>query len=88
VDKRLFLVVWHDAQGGGNTGWRPVGELGEIREVKVWSTGVILHEDQKRLVICPHFILDKSGNPVEGDAELAIPQDWIISKRELFYDKD
>jgi len=47
------------------------------------SCGVILHQDEQRILICPHVLLNDKGLVEEGDAELAIPMDWVTSIQEL-----
>lgn len=86
MERKLFLVVWRDACGGSSTGWRDMAEVCNQKIATVWSCGLIVHEDDDRLVICPHMIVE-NGEAVEGDAELAIPKDWVVSKRELFIDE-
>jgi hypothetical protein len=46
------------------------------------SMGVILHQDERRILLCPHVLLDEKGEVEEGDAEIAIPMDWVISVEE------
>ena len=83
MEPKLFLVKWRDACGGANVGWRTVEELQETKEATVLSCGVILHRDEQRVLICPHVLLDDKGQVEEGDAELAIPMDWVTSIQEL-----
>ena len=83
MEPKLFLVKWRDACGGANVGWRPVEELQETKEERVLSCGVILHRDEQRVLICPHVLLADKGMVEEGDAELAIPMDWVTSIQEL-----
>ena len=79
---RLFLVKWRDACGGTRSGWRSVEEMKETKEAEVMSCGVILHQDERRLLLCPHVLLDDDGQVEEGDAEIAIPMDWVTSVEE------
>lgn len=82
--KSLYLVKWRDARGGSNIGWRSVSECIQAETATVLSCGFILHEDDQRLVICPHVVLDSDNNVTDGDAEISIPRDWVVSKLELF----
>lgn len=79
---RIFLVRWKDACGGSRSGWRSVEEMKETKEASVMSMGVILHQDERRILLCPHVLLDEKGEVEEGDAEIAIPMDWVISVEE------
>ena len=79
----LHKVVWHDASGGSNAGWRDLSELKQITAAIAVSSGVIIHEDDDLLIICPHILLE-DGQVVQGDAEIAIPKAWIISNEKLF----
>ena len=78
----LHKIVWHDASGGSNTGWRDISELKQITAAIAVSSGVIIHEDDDLLIICPHILLE-DGQVVQGDAEIAIPKAWIISNEKL-----
>jgi|9_EtaG_2_1085328.scaffolds.fasta_scaffold10643_4 hypothetical protein len=78
----LHKVVWHDASGGSNAGWRDLSELKQITAAIAVSSGVIIHEDDDLLIICPHILLE-DGQVVQGDAEIAIPKAWIISNEKL-----
>ena len=75
----IYRVVWKDAQGGANVGWRDVEELKNIEVAIAVSCGVILVDDAERLVICPHFLLDDEGKIEQGDAEIVIPKQWVVS---------
>ena len=63
-------------------GWRSLAELKEQKTATVVSCGAIIYEDNEKVVICPHMILD-DNEISEGDAELAIPKSWIISSMKL-----
>jgi hypothetical protein len=78
----LHKVVWHDASGGSNAGWRDLSELKQITAAIAVSSGVIIHKDDDLLIICPHILLE-DGQVVQGDAEIAIPKAWIISNEKL-----
>ena len=78
----LHKVVWHDASGGSNAGWRDVDELKKITAAIAVSSGVIINEDDELVIICPHVLLE-DGKAVQGDAEIAIPKAWIISNEKL-----
>ena len=74
----LYCVVWKDAQGGSNAGWREVEELTKIKVATAISCGSILLNDEEKLIICPHLLIE-DNKIIEGDAELVIPQQWVIS---------
>ena len=78
----LYRVVWEDAHGGSNMGWRPLSDLMERDVVTVISCGAILHEDDEKIIICPHMIIE-NNEISEGDAEIAIPKAWIISNLKM-----
>ena len=74
----IYCVVWKDAQGGANVGWRDINELKSLEPATAVSVGTVLHRDEYKLIICPHVLLDK-GQITEGDAELVIPTAWVNS---------
>ena len=78
----IHKVVWYDASGGANTGWRDISELKQITTAIAVSCGIIIHEDDDIIIICPHMLLE-DGKPVQGDASLAIPKAWIISNEKM-----
>ena len=78
----IHRVVWRDAVGGSNTGWRPLSELMEQGVATVISCGAIIHEDEEKIIICPHIIVEDE-KIIEGDAEITIPKDWIISNMKM-----
>lgn len=78
----LHKIVWHDASGGSNTGWRDLSELKQITAAIAVSSGVIIHEDDDLIIICPHILVE-DGQVAQGDAEIAIPKAWIISNEKL-----
>jgi len=78
----IHRVVWRDAVGGSNTGWRPLSELMEQDVATVISCGAIIHEDEEKIIICPHIIVEDE-KIIEGDAEITIPKDWIISNMKM-----
>jgi len=78
----LHRVIWRDAAGGSNMGWRSLSDLKEQRTATVVSCGAIIHEDDEKIIICPHMILE-DNEISEGDAELAIPKAWIISNLKM-----
>ena len=47
----LYCVVWKDAQGGSNVGWRGVEELTNIEVATAVSCGAILLNDEEKLII-------------------------------------
>jgi hypothetical protein len=78
----LTKIVWHDASGGSNMGWRDIDELKKITAAIAVSCGMVIHEDDDIVIICPHMLLE-DGKAIQGDAEIAIPKAWIISKENL-----
>lgn len=76
---KIHKATWIDASGGGNVGWRSIDELVSTKPAKVISCGIILREDDISITICPHFILDEEGQPAQGDAEIVIPKQWLLS---------
>lgn len=90
MKNQIFLVVWRDACGGARQGWRDVGDLMLTNPATVWSFGLLLDEDDDRLLLCPHVVMrgDDDMTATQGDAEIAIPKDWVVSKRALGYVED
>jgi hypothetical protein len=78
----LTKIVWHDASGGSNMGWRDIDELKKVTAAIAVSCGMVIHEDDDIVIICPHMLLE-DGKAIQGDAEIAIPKAWIISKENL-----
>ena len=78
----LHRVVWRDAAGGSNMGWRAMSELKDHKTATVVSCGAIIHEDDEKIIICPHMIIE-DDQISEGDAEIAIPKSWIISNMKM-----
>lgn len=78
----LSKIVWHDASGGSNMGWRDINELKQITAAVAVSCGMIIHEDDDLIIICPHMLIE-DGQAIQGDAEIAIPKAWIISNEKL-----
>lgn len=85
---QFFLIKWRDAQGGATMGWRPIAECMRRDSAICWSCGVVIYEDEFKVVVCPHLIVGEDDNVSEGDAEIAIPTDWIIERMELFVNDD
>ena len=75
----IYLIKWQDAAGGSNMGWRELKDLKELRTAQVISCGTILEDNERYIIICPHFILSEDNTITEGDAEIVIPQSWITS---------
>ncbi len=42
-------------------GWRSLSDLKEQKTATVVSCGVIIHEDDEKIIICPHMILEDNG---------------------------
>ena len=78
----LYCVVWKDAHGGANTGWRELEELVQAKVATAVSCGAILVNDQEKLIVCPHLIIENS-TIIQGDAEIVIPQQWVLSVTKL-----
>lgn len=78
----LYRVVWKDAVGGSNVGWRPLAELKEQKTATVVSCGAMIYEDDDTVVICPHVIVE-GDKIIEGDAEITIPKGWIVSSMKM-----
>lgn len=78
----IHKIVWRDASGGSNVGWRDISELKQITTATAVSCGIVIHEDDDMIILCPHMLLE-DGKPVQGDAELAIPKAWIISNEKM-----
>jgi hypothetical protein len=75
-------VVWKDAQGGANVGWRELDELTQAKVATAVSCGAVLVNDEDKIIICPHMLVE-DGKITEGDAELVIPKQWVVSMEEL-----
>ena len=54
----LHRVIWRDAAGGSNMGWRSIIALKEIETATVISCGAIIYEDDEKIIICPHMIVE------------------------------
>lgn len=78
----IHKIVWRDASGGSNVGWRDIEELKKITSALAVSCGIIVYEDKDTIIICPHFLVE-DGVAVQGDAEIAIPKSWIISNEKM-----
>lgn len=63
-------------------GWRDISELKKVTAAIAVSCGMIIHEDDDIIIICPHMLLE-DGKATQGDAEIAIPKAWIISRENL-----
>jgi len=63
-------------------GWRSIIALKEIETATVISCGAIIYEDDEKIIICPHMIIE-NNEISEGDAEIAIPKAWIISNLKM-----
>ena len=63
-------------------GWRPLLALKEQETATVISCGAIVHEDEEKIIICPHMIIE-NDEISEGDAEIAIPKSWIVSNLQM-----
>ena len=79
---KLYKVVWKDAQVGSNLGWRELSELVQGKVAIAVSCGAVLVDDEEKVIICPHLLVD-DGKITEGDAEIVIPKQWVVSMEEL-----
>ena len=79
---KIYRVVWKDAQGGANVGWRELSGLTQAKVATAVSCGAVLVNDEEKIIICPHMLVE-DGNITEGDAEIVIPKQWVISIDEL-----
>lgn len=79
----VYRVVWKDAQGGANMGWRDIEELKAGTVATAVSIGVMLVCDEEKLILCPHYLPDAAGNPEQGDAEIVIPRQWVHKMEKL-----
>lgn len=79
---KIYRVVWKDAQGGANVGWRELDELTQAKVATAVSCGALLVNDEEKIIICPHMLVEDE-EITEGDAELVIPKQWVISIDEL-----
>ena len=59
-------------------GWRDLDELKNAELATAVSVGVLLHKDSKKVVVCPHVLLE-NGKITQGDAEIVIPTPWVNS---------
>jgi hypothetical protein len=78
----LHKVVWQDATGGSNMGWRDLEDLTKQETTTIISCGAIIYEDAEKIIVCPHIILE-DGEIKQGDAEIAIPRSWIVSNLKM-----
>ena len=74
---KLLVVEWEDAFGGVRQGWRALKDMTD-GPVKSLSVGWVLRETLDCITLVPHL----SGTD-EGDGEINIPAQWILSKREI-----
>jgi hypothetical protein len=79
---KIYKVVWKDAQGGANVGWRELDELTQAKVATAVSCGALLVNNEEKIIICPHMLVE-DGEIIEGDAEIVIPKQWVISIDEL-----
>lgn len=79
----VYRVAWKDAEGGARIGWRDIEELRAGTVAIAVSIGVLLVSDEEKLILCPHYLPDENGNPVQGDAEIVIPYQWVIKMEKL-----
>jgi len=79
---KIYKVVWKDAQGGANVGWRELDELTQAKVATAVSCGAVLVNDEDKIIICPHMLVE-DGKITEGDAEIVIPKQWVVSMEEL-----
>ena len=63
-------------------GWRELDELTQAKVATAVSCGAVLIHDEEKIIICPHMLVE-DGEMTEGDAELVIPKQWVISIDEL-----
>ena len=63
-------------------GWRELSELTQAKVATAVSCGAVLVNDEEKIIICPHMLVE-DGNITEGDAEIVIPKQWVISIDEL-----
>ena len=63
-------------------GWRELSELTQAKVATAVSCGAVLVNDEEKVIICPHVLVE-DGNITEGDAEIVIPKQWVISIDEL-----
>ena len=63
-------------------GWRELSELTQAKVATAVSCGAVLVNDEDKIIICPHMLVE-DGKITEGDAELVIPKQWVVSMEEL-----
>ena len=63
-------------------GWRELNELTQAKVATAVSCGAVLVNDEDKIIICPHMLVE-DGKITEGDAELVIPKQWVVSMEEL-----
>lgn len=83
----VYCVIWQDAQGGSRLGWRDVEELTDKDPAIAVSVGMILHQDDFKIIVCPHVLVE-DGSITEGDAEIVIPTAWVNSITKVYTVKD
>ena len=78
---RIVRVDWTDATGGVRGGWRSLVDIRKAAQAApAVSYGALLHEDEKLVIICPHFVGDRLD---EGDGEVTIPKEWVTKITDL-----
>ena len=83
---KLCVVRWIDAFGGGNIGWREINSLRESQTKEAISVGYMVNKDKYGITLVPHVVTGDDGKVTHGDAEIVIPNRWIVSKVELDYE--
>lgn len=72
IKDRLVYVEWEDARGVTQE-WTDVEELEKCETCTCISIGLLLVNDNKRVVVLPHLGLD----PVNGCGEMTIPRGQV-----------
>jgi len=63
-------------------GWRELSELTQAKVATAVSCGAVLVNDEDKIIICPHMLVE-DGKITEGDAEIVIPKQWVLTMEEL-----
>jgi len=63
-------------------GWRELSELTQAKVATAVSCGAVLVNDEDKIIICPHMLVEE-GKITEGDAEIVIPKQWVLTMEEL-----
>lgn len=80
--KPIVHMVWRDATGGSRNGWRSIAQIAAAVPVVSHAYGVLICRDDEKITVLSHY-----NDAGEGDAEVTIPADWMVSIETLVPEK-